>query len=365
MQTKERRPKVIMIGPAIDGKGGMAEVVRNLLKTELARRYEIYYLATIVSGSIFKKIAVALIQLIRFAFIGLIYSPRLVHIHFCSGVSFYRKSIFIIVARFLKIPILLHAHGGKFDRFYDQNKSWVKMYITKIMELSNLIMVFSPDKMQWMQSLLKKSTIVSIPNIIDLPDWVSNRDRIKIQDHIKILYLGVITKDKGVFALIESIPSIISEQPSTKFIICGKGKIEEARQLSEAKKIQIHVEFTGWVDELTKLKLLNQADILILPSYYEELPYTILEGMAAGLPIAASRVGGIPSLITQGINGILFSPGNINEIVSSLKVLIDNPELREEMSKANIEKIKTEFSTEKIVSQMISVYRNLIKNNSS
>ncbi len=351
-----------MIGPAIDGKGGMAEVVRNLLKTELALRYEICYLATIVSGNIIKKIFVALVQLIRLVFICLADSPRLVHIHFCSGVSFYRKSIFIMAARLFRIPILLHAHGGRFNRFYQQSNRPAKKYISKILNSSNLIILVSPDKLEWMKTLLKNSTLITIPNMIDLPQWVLNKNNIEARDQIIIMYLGVISKDKGIFDLIESIPFIISEYPCTKFIICGKGEFKEARQLCDAKKLRDNVEITGWVDESTKLKLLHQADILVLPSYYEELPYSILEGMAAGLAIAASNVGGIPSLIEPGINGILFEPGNVAEIASSLKFLIAHRQLRMTMGKNNIEKIKDQFSTTKITSRFLKVYSSLITN---
>ncbi len=362
MQSKDRRHRVVMIGPAIDGKGGMAEVVRNLLKSKLAQHYRIHYLATIVSGCIFKKVAVALAQLIRFAAICLIQAPSLVHIHFCSGISFYRKSLFIIVARLFKIPILLHAHGGRFSKFYEDRNRLTKNYICKILNLSNCLTLISSDKVSWFSKRLKHVTIITIPNPIDLPDWVSKRDASKSIECISILYLGVVTKDKGIFDLIESIPSVISEHPNAKFIIGGAGQIEKARQLSESKKIQSHVRFTGWVDETTKFKLLSLADILILPSYYEELPYSILEGMAAGLPIAASRVGGIPTLIESGVNGILFEPGNISEIASALKFLISHPEARSQMGKANIQKIKAEFSAEKVIPQMMSVYSQLIQN---
>lgn len=362
MQAKQQRPRVVMIGPAIDGKGGMAEAVRNLLRTELARRYGICYLATIVSGNVIKKIFVALVQLVRFVYICLVDSPSLVHIHFCSGISVYRKSLFILVARLFKIPILLHAHGGRFIQFYERCNRLLKKYISKILNLSSCLILLSSEKLSWFSRLLNHDTIFTIPNLIALPDWVSKRDLPRSKQSVSILYLGSIIKEKGVFDLIESVPSIISEHPNTQFIIVGSGKLEQVRQLSEAKKIQNNVVFTGWVDESAKLKLLNQADILILPSYYEELPYSILEGMAAGLAIAASRVGGIPTLIEAGANGLLFEPGNISEIVDTLKFLISYPEVRIQMGKTNIQKIKAEFSTEKIVPQMMSVYSQLIQN---
>lgn len=360
MQIQQQRHNVVMIGPAVDGKGGMAEVVRNLLKTDLARRYNIFYLSTIISGSIPKKILVALAQMIRFIFICLFRSPKLVHIHFCSGVSFYRKSVFIIFARLFKIPILLHGHGGRFDSFYENSHALAKIYIRNILGLSSRVILGSSSKLQWVQQHLKHLNPITIPNPIELPEWIANKKNINLSEHIIILYLGEIKKEKGVFDLIEAIPSVIAQCSNARFIICGPGQIKKPRQLCQAKMVQKYVEITGWVDEKTKLNFLHQADILVLPSYYEELPYAVLEGMAAGLAIAASRVGGIPSLIEHGVNGVLFQPGNTSEIASSLNFLIANQGIRMMMGRKNIEKIKDQFNPAKIAASLLWVYQTLI-----
>ncbi|MDZ7336670.1 MAG: glycosyltransferase family 4 protein [candidate division KSB1 bacterium] len=211
-----------------------------------------------------------------------------------------------------------------------------------------------------MQRKFKYLKPIPIPNPIDLPEWVANKKNLNQTGHISILYLGKIKKEKGIFDLIEAIPSVIAQYSNVRFIICGSGQINKARQLCEAPKIQKYVEFPGWVDERTKLNFLHQANILVLPSYYEELPYAILEGMAAGLAIAASRVGGIPSLIENGVNGVLFEPGNISEIARSLNFLIANHEIRMAMGKNNIDKIKDQFSPAKISASFLEVYQTLI-----
>src|SRR5690606_18209745 len=91
------------------------------------------------------------------------------------------------------------------------------------------------------------------------------------------------------------------------------------------------VEFPGWVEGEAKELMFAHAGIYALPSYMEALPRGILEAMAAGLPIVASRIGGIPDVIEDGVNGILIRPGDIDGLVDALLGLIEAPERRAAM----------------------------------
>lgn len=361
MNGKKMRPKVIMIGPSVNGKGGMSEAVRNLLRSDLVQEYEILYLATIVSGFMLKKFLILLWQIPRLFYLGFVFHPQLVHIHFCSGTSFFRKSIFIQITKLLKIPVLLHAHGGRFSSFYENSLPPVRLYIRKILAASDLIILVSPKKLPWMKKLLTTSSIEIVPNIISLPSWVAQRDYSNNKSCKTIVFLGVIKKSKGVFDLIEAASFLTLKDQNIKFTICGTGQIKEAKKLCGLKKVTRFVEFTGWIDENRKFQILHQADILVLPSHYEELPYAILEGMAAGLPIVTTNVSGAALLIQNELNGMLFTPGNVSQLVTALSYLLDNPEIRDQMGKNNLELIKNKFNPEKITKQILNIYQKFLR----
>lgn len=104
-------------------------------------------------------------------------------------------------------------------------------------------------------------------------------------------------------------------------------------------------------------KYLKNFDIFVLPSLKEGLPYVILEAGLAGLPVIASTVGGIPEIIENGKSGLLVSPANPEELADAVKKLIEDKTLRENLAKNLREKIKKEFSLEKMLKETISLYK--------
>ena len=103
-------------------------------------------------------------------------------------------------------------------------------------------------------------------------------------------------------------------------------------------------------------KYLKNFDIFVLPSLKEGLPYVVLEAGLAGLPVVASSVGGIPEIIENGKEGLLVAPANQEEISIAIKKLIDDKALRENLARNLHEKIKKEFSLEKMLKETISQY---------
>jgi len=103
-------------------------------------------------------------------------------------------------------------------------------------------------------------------------------------------------------------------------------------------------------------KYLKNFDIFVLPSLKEGLPYVILEAGLAGLPVIASNVGGIPEIIENGKEGLLVAPANPEELANAIKKLIEDKTLRENLAKNLHEKIKKEFSLEKMLRETISQY---------
>ena len=85
------------------------------------------------------------------------------------------------------------------------------------------------------------------------------------------------------------------------------------------------IEFIGWVSDEKKIQYLNKADAFILPSYNEGLPISILEAMTYGLPIVSTKVGGIPEVLKDGINGFLIEPGNECQLSLIIKKVINDP----------------------------------------
>lgn len=164
--------------------------------------------------------------------------------------------------------------------------------------------------------------------------------------------IAELTKNKGLAYAIEAMRSL----PNVCYLIVGEG--EERRALAttaRAADLTDRVFFAGHIRDAARL--LKAFTVFLLPSLKEGLPYVLLEAGLAGLPVVASRVGGIPDLIKDGETGLLVSPKNPAEIADALRFLLTNHIKREAFGVALKEKITAQFSFEKMLKETVAVYK--------
>lgn len=155
----------------------------------------------------------------------------------------------------------------------------------------------------------------------------------------RVLFLGRLTDVKGAGVLLEAAGLLFAAQPEFKFevTIAGEGP-EEGSLLEIARGLQADVKFAGQVSAEERDRLLLTSDCLVIPSLElangrtEGLPVVCLEAMGAGLPIIASRVGGLAEVITDGENGILFESGDCHSLAKKLSDLLSDEQLQRELA---------------------------------
>ena len=152
-------------------------------------------------------------------------------------------------------------------------------------------------------------------------------------DTLGILFLGWVEKDKGIFDLIQSIHDLKSHK-NLLIHVAGYGKhFEESKTLIKKLNLTEKFIFHGWVDKNLKKQLLKECSVFVLPSYYEGMPNSLIESMSSGLACICSNVGGIPDIITNGINGYIHEPGDVEFITKKIKLLIENERILKSMQK--------------------------------
>jgi glycosyltransferase involved in cell wall biosynthesis len=176
-----------------------------------------------------------------------------------------------------------------------------------------------------------------------------------------ILLTSRLTALKGTHLLIQAIPKILEKNKNAHFVFAGAGSKDP--WIDELKKLKINASsytFLGHVDYKLMPSLYSMADILVLPSLYENLPFGVLEAMSCELAVVASRVGGITEVITDGENGMLFSPGNVEELAKIIIMLLEDRKLRNRLGKNARQTMIKGFSWATIAENTLRVYKEVL-----
>ena len=352
-----KKVKILMLGTSINTKGGISSLVNQYLASDLKKNFKIKYIETHCDGSKFAKFFIFIKAYFQFLWQILYFNPQIVHIHSASRASFYRKSLFVLTSKLFFRKTVFHLHGAQFMIFYQNESGWFKKQLIKIILLLNDIVIVLSKKweadIKSISSRIKTKVIfnsVAVPNIKE-----KNQNEIP-----EIIFMGRVGKRKGFHDLIEAVKILIKRKKKFKCIVCGDGDIDFWKtKCKEAGLEEIFI-FKGWIKGKEKDSILRRADIFVLPSYNEGVSMALLEAMAYGLPVVASKVGGIPEVVRHNFNGYLIEPGDTESLANYLEVLLNNSFLRKEMG-ANSRKIVLDnFNINIAIDKLKNLYLSLI-----
>lgn len=345
-----------MIGTSLGAKGGVSGVVKQYFASPLVVHNRIYYIASHQDGGIFKKIKAALTGYGVFLYRLISVRPDIVHIHGASRNSFYRKSLFVLVSKLFSKKVIYHHHGGEFMIFFHQESNWLsRKWIGWIFKKSDLILTLSENWKANLLSIDKTLKIKVLPNPVSIPLLSSGKKK----SPVTIIFMGRLVSAKGIDDLIDAALTLLSKSLSFELVFYGEGEEERFRQRCREKNLDGHVMFKGWIDGKEKEIAYIDGDIFVLPSYNEGLPMGILEAMSYGLPVVATRVGGIPDAVKEGVNGFLITPGDVQALAACLEKLIVNPNLRREMGRVGRELATTHFEVSIVTEALETIYNEL------
>jgi glycosyltransferase involved in cell wall biosynthesis len=352
-----RKRHIVMIGPSPTALGGVAAVARVYQESELFRRWPVIYLATYVEGSKWRKLAAALVALGRFATLLAGRRVMLLHAHAGGRSSLWRKTPFFMLAYATACPVIFHLHDGGFSEFYwDECGPIKKRLVRYILRRAARIVALSSRWLELVSRITENQNLVKIPNAIaPFPDVNIARPR----EPATLLFLGWLIPEKGVFDLLEAVARLRVLRPDLRVLFGGNRGAEEILRKTRDLGIEEHVRLLGWVTGDDKQRLLREATLFVLPSYREGMPMTVLEAMAAGLPVVATNVGGIPDAVSDGVEGCLIAPGDVDALTQVIATLLEDSALRETMGRAGQAKVAAEFSVDSALPKVEALYRDL------
>lgn len=288
--------------------------------------------------------------LVALPFIRLFRPYTTLDIHGANGKSWTRKRLIINLGHILGYKIVFHMHGGELRKYVAAKGT---EYYMKCFRKCRHVVFLTDAWTKYAQQELGCTNAVTLMNIVPTPT-MAKQPRTEGAP-ISLVYLGYIYKEKGIFDLLDVIASNRDRWLGHLTLTIG-GQWNEDRVLNFIKDNDLGgiVKFVGWVSGDDKATILSKTDILILPSYYEGLPISILESMSYAMPVITTPVGGIPEVVTDGVEGTLFTPGDKAAMTRAIDRYIECPGLIIKQGNAGWEKSKL-FSPEHIVNRLSQI----------
>jgi len=219
---------------------------------------------------------------------------------------------------------------------------------------------------------VRREKIYTIMNGVDSSVFSPNdqernklKKRLGIEDgEFLLMTSGTISKEKGHHLAVEALNKLLKKNVNLKLMIVGDGEyLVSLARLIDKFGLKDRVILTGFVPNKSIGDYYNAADIYLIPTLRAEgLPFALIEAMSIGLPVIASKVGGIPDVMEDGKEGFLINPGDINDMVSKILILLKDRILSEELGVRARSKVLNELNANKMVDKTITILKSICQN---
>ncbi|MBP8984552.1 MAG: glycosyltransferase family 4 protein [Syntrophobacterales bacterium] len=287
--------------------------------------------------------------------------PHIVHTHTSKAGFIGRWAAWLS-----KVPLIVHTpHGHVFWGYFNRPTSLLYVLLERwTARITDRIVVLTDQekKDHLLFRIAPEDKFAVIHSGVDLDRFRSVcLDAARIKEDLGIPTFAVVigtigrlTPIKGHRFLIEAARGILAEWPDTVFLFLGDGELAEAlRSLATRLGVSGSVRFLGWRPDVAEI--LPAVDMFVFPSLNEGMGRAVVEAMALGKPVVASRVGGIIDIVRDGENGILVSPADADELAAAIKLLISDPATRERLGEEGKRRVLL-YDAERMVQRIDGLY---------
>lgn len=340
--------KVLVVGSAEQSRGGVAAVIRLMKQMPVWQEYHCYWLGTQIQRNYLWKLWYAVKANIIALFI--VWRYDIVHFHTVPD----RQSLIIqlpifLLARMGRKHILMHIHMGNQLKKHTDNGlfKWC-------LRRADLIILLAK---KWQELFQEQYADVKTPTtVLYNPCEIVPEVPFEEKEHI-IIMAALFNDNKAPDLLLKAWQQIGSSYPDWRILMLGNGEEERFRKMAEEMGISDSVTFTGYLEGEEKEEVFRKASICCMCSYEEGFPMVVLEAWAHGICVVTTPVGGLPEVLEDDRNALVFDFGDWQQLASHLDRLISAPEQRKSLANYSRRFVTNHFSPMQFNTKLVEIYQ--------
>lgn len=282
--------------------------------------------------------------------------PRIVHLNCClSPLGVYRDLACAVIARLFGKPLVTHYHADFAVFPAGSHHGLSRWCLRRLANISQLNIALNDESCAGLNALLARGK----PPAFVLPNFIDDRCRGHEAEpgackaRCQVIYVGRISVAKGCREILE----LAARLPDADFVLIGV-VLEDMETAVRSKPANVRL--VGALPRADVLAALSRSEIFLFPSHTEGFPVAVLEAMAVGLPVVATRVGAIPQMIEEGRGGFLAGRQAVDELYWGLKALTDDPQRRSAMGGFNRDLARRRYDYTAVTGQLARHYDRLL-----
>jgi len=349
------RLNVVVVTPLGEGGRGGIDRMMDAIRHEFREHPRVNVaLQFVVSrgANIYVSPIVLAWALLKIVYLQAWHGIDVLHINLAANASAYRKFVVAAVASALRIPYVVHLHSGEFGRFWASCNGLTRRRIELLFTNAESVIVLG--------QVWSDVVVANLPELADriviMPNSTKTRRRnLHANGPVKILFLGRLSPAKGIQELVDSF-EIIRHRNDWQATLAGDGAVAATRTLVERLGLAKRVDVPGWLDDDAVTAELRAADILVLPSWLENLPMCVVEAFAHGLAVVCTPVGALPEIVEHEETGLLVPVNNAPALASALERLLADPALRASLGRRARAQHASRFEIGAYVDNLVGVW---------
>ena len=351
-----RPVRVIVLTPGVGGLGGISRMMDNV-SDELAGRQdtgvEVRFVSTRGDVPLLKPV-VFLQALLRVAMTCMTGRADILHLNLASSGSTARKLIFGTIADACRTPYMIHLHGAEYREFWASRSHLGARVIERFFRRAAGILVLGQVWQKFVGQRVPEAAqrITILPNATRASTLPRSAHR---RRDVVISFLGRLGPRKGTPHLVAALAALPVDG-GWRAVLAGDGEVAETRALVHSLGLADRVDVPGWVGPDKVEQILQGTDIFVLPSLAENLPMSIIEAFAHGIPVISTPVGAVPEMIEDGRTGLIVPVDDSRALADALHRLIKDPELRQALGRNARDAHETRYLLSSYTDRLVALW---------